>query len=803
MSNSLGFSANGIAFGGANVANVTIDASSANDAIALPIGPASSRPAGALGYLRFSTDLDTLEYYKSTGWAIPGSSNAFVWQNGTLVLAMPNNANIQFLNTGTSNIVVTANGSNQVNVSVTVNAAGITANSGGANTQIQYNNNGVLGASPNLTFNVATNNFVVGANASFGNIADQTGGLGKFVFDATGAAPLEAIGGTTFTIGDMVTSANNVTLYLRSTGTANIRSAGNIALTFNGGVTGLKGNASGGFTFFAPTTAAPALTVNGNTGSSAISVGGLLQLLASSAVLPAAYASGFNFENPNTRFYIGDGTGYSFNFSKRASSTTTDLISITDTGATTMGPPPSAVNALHVIAANGTYNIVQVTGQETSGNGIRFRDKPANVDRGYIGYGNNTIAGIGNQGFGICPATGGHTYIGTVNGGGSVAKFDGTTGEVTLTSQSGGGRYSLRLSAPTNTDCYADFSGNNTVSGTTSFTVGQAADSNAYLYQRANFAIIFGTNNTSRAILNGNGNWTFNAPNSGAGATFNSSASSGYLLDLNGGAAATSYSTYRVAGTARGYIGTDGGAILGGGTGTLFGIRSESDLLLMAGASDRVRVLSAGGMSVVTTSGAAMTLTTTTNGTIFSMSDGVVSSAMVISGGAALQLGTSSAHALDFYTTNTTRLRFTSGGSMYFLGGGATFNSISTTASAGNAFLDNANGNNLLRSTSSIRYKTNVSSLLDADLLMQLRPITYTSKASSDDPTVLHYGLIAEEVANVTPMLVQYGKDEDGNNIPDGVQYDRLTVLLLKQIQTLTAQVATLTDRLNKLTANT
>jgi hypothetical protein len=40
----------------------------------------------------------------------------------------------------------------------------------------------------------------------------------------------------------------------------------------------------------------------------------------------------FSYEAPISRIYMGDGTGYSFAFSKRASSTTTDLMTLTDGG---------------------------------------------------------------------------------------------------------------------------------------------------------------------------------------------------------------------------------------------------------------------------------------------------------------------------------------------------------------------------------------------------------------------------------------------------------------------------------------
>jgi hypothetical protein len=123
-------------------------------------------------------------------------------------------------------------------------------------------------------------------------------------------------------------------------------------------------------------------------------------------------------------------------------------------------------------------------------------------------------------------------------------------------------------------------------------------------------------------------------------------------------------------------------------------------------------------------------------------------------------------------------------------GGHVTFPSIATTASAANAFIDTGLNNALLRSTSSIRYKTDVQDV-DPQMinrLSELRPITYRSKAPADDPNRRWIGLIAEEVDGVYPELVNY--DKEGR--PDGVQYERLTVLLLKEIQDLRKRVAEL-----------
>lgn len=149
--------------------------------------------------------------------------------------------------------------------------------------------------------------------------------------------------------------------------------------------------------------------------------------------------------------------------------------------------------------------------------------------------------------------------------------------------------------------------------------------------------------------------------------------------------------------------------------------------------------------------------------------------------------------------------------------GAVTFNSVATTASAANAYLDNSNGNNLLRSTSSIRYKSNLQ-YFDATrsgaIIDALKPMLYTSLAAADDPRVEHYGLLAEDVAKAAPELVSWvpasmiaadARAPDGyagmagylsanvanSAVPDSVQYDRIVPLLIAEVQSLRARLKT------------
>ena len=160
----------------------------------------------------------------------------------------------------------------------------------------------------------------------------------------------------------------------------------------------------------------------------------------------------------------------------------------------------------------------------------------------------------------------------------------------------------------------------------------------------------------------------------------------------------------------------------------------------------------------------------------------------------------------------------------YFRAGedGVYFRNAPTTASAANAYIDGANSNRIYRSTSSLRYKKDIEDLLPAyaSALLDLRPIWYRSKSEVDNQGWGWYGFIAEEVAEVDPRLVHWGylpsdyevfTGEDGEEqirikdgavlVPDGVQYERLTVLLTSVVQRQQTQIAELEARLAAIEA--
>jgi hypothetical protein len=92
------------------------------------------------------------------------------------------------------------------------------------------------------------------------------------------------------------------------------------------------------------------------------------------------------------------------------------------------------------------------------------------------------------------------------------------------------------------------------------------------------------------------------------------------------------------------------------------------------------------------------------------------------------------------------------------------------------------------------RFKTDVQSMvLDERKLQRLRPVTFHLRNDPAGP--LHYGLIAEEVDRINPNLVF--RSEHGRI--DGVHYEELTPILLKEVQQQSGEFAAQGAKLGRL----
>jgi Chaperone of endosialidase len=139
--------------------------------------------------------------------------------------------------------------------------------------------------------------------------------------------------------------------------------------------------------------------------------------------------------------------------------------------------------------------------------------------------------------------------------------------------------------------------------------------------------------------------------------------------------------------------------------------------------------------------------------------------------------------------------RIGSGQSRAFIAGirGAT----TGVANAVNVVID-SNGQ-LGTVNSSRRFKQDIQDMGDASAnLMRLRPITYRyQQPYADGSKPADYGLIAEEVAEVYPDLVVKGADGQ----VETVQYQKLTPMLLNEVQRQHAVIQDLQRRLATLEA--
>ena len=168
--------------------------------------------------------------------------------------------------------------------------------------------------------------------------------------------------------------------------------------------------------------------------------------------------------------------------------------------------------------------------------------------------------------------------------------------------------------------------------------------------------------------------------------------------------------------------------------------------------------------------------------------------------------------------TISERMRIHSGGKLTALG---VYNGTTT---GGSAVYVESDGD-LLRFTSSLKYKTDVETIEDAraDAILNCRPVWYRSKCDNDIKTEGSeksdwgwYGFIAEEVAEIEPRLVNWAtkdgvKQEDGSvesverdpadYEAEGVRYDNFVPLLVNLVKRQQAAIETLEAKVAALEA--
>ena len=115
------------------------------------------------------------------------------------------------------------------------------------------------------------------------------------------------------------------------------------------------------------------------------------------------------------------------------------------------------------------------------------------------------------------------------------------------------------------------------------------------------------------------------------------------------------------------------------------------------------------------------------------------------------------------------------------------------------------------RATSALRYKRDIEDVQDMyadNFLENARPVWFRSVTDRADMLLedhetnwSHWGFIAEELHEIEPRLVDYSINEEGNPVPEGVQYDRVPVLLFNIVRRQRDTIAQMQSALEELQA--
>jgi hypothetical protein len=173
---------------------------------------------------------------------------------------------------------------------------------------------------------------------------------------------------------------------------------------------------------------------------------------------------------------------------------------------------------------------------------------------------------------------------------------------------------------------------------------------------------------------------------------------------------------------------------------------------------------------------------------------GTVSASLLVQTGGSFVFstaGTPASHAAGDAITFTTAMTLGASGSL-------TVPNIYTNTTAAVTYVAVSSAGLLQRGgVSSLKYKQDIRDLESIDI-NKFRPVIYKSKCENDDQTIDYFGFIADEVEEAgIKELVTYNDAGE----PEGFQYERMTVVLLKAIQELLSQVSDLKEELNEIKA--
>lgn len=112
-----------------------------------------------------------------------------------------------------------------------------------------------------------------------------------------------------------------------------------------------------------------------------------------------------------------------------------------------------------------------------------------------------------------------------------------------------------------------------------------------------------------------------------------------------------------------------------------------------------------------------------------------------------------------------------------------------TIASGANVFISTTAEAHLYRSTSGRKYKDNIKDLeLDSSLIYSLQPRSFNSLCKGDDKERRFVGLIAEEIEQYYPQIINYNEKNEAENYDNQM----LLSLILAEVQKLNGRVSAL-----------
>jgi len=183
-----------------------------------------------------------------------------------------------------------------------------------------------------------------------------------------------------------------------------------------------------------------------------------------------------------------------------------------------------------------------------------------------------------------------------------------------------------------------------------------------YIGTQSNHQLDIRTSAVARISMNGAGNVTINAPSGGSTLTVNGLSSS-YCLTLAsaGGAGAGGVSVTSPATT---QINALSFTQSGQTQWQIYQPASSNDFRIYGG-GDRLVISSVGNVTInAPTSGTSLAVTSVASGTAISATDGTVSALIANFGASVLQFGTSTSHAVQIFSNNSTRMVFGTAGNV-------------------------------------------------------------------------------------------------------------------------------------------